>query len=99
MRKWVITTKGWDLHVEWNNWTTSWMTMHILKESHLIDTAKFAVSKNIHCQPAFVWWDLSILQKRDRLILKLKTKWNVIKQTKFGVKIPMSIEESHEFDE
>ena len=30
VRKQIITTKGWDLCVEWNNGTTSWMPMHTL---------------------------------------------------------------------
>ncbi len=49
-------------------------------------------------EPAFAWWICHVLQKRNRIIAKLKTKYWV-RTHKFGVKIPKTVKEAKRFDE
>jgi hypothetical protein len=44
-----------------------------------------------------VWWIRHVLQKRNRIIAKLKTKYWV-RTHKFGVKIPKTVKEAKLFD-
>ena len=97
-RKRVITLKGWDLRIEWMDETTSWMPLHIIKSSNPIETAEFAISRNIHHEPAFAWWVNDVIRRRDRIISKLKTTRKSKKNVKFGIKIPISVNEAREFD-
>jgi len=50
----VITTKGWNLKVEWTDGSYDWLPL--LKESNPLKVAEYAVSQKIHHEPAFNWW-------------------------------------------
>ena len=63
-----MTTAGWMLNVLWKDGSEQWIPLAIMKESHPLETADFAVSRNINDEPAFAWWTPFILRKRDRVI-------------------------------
>ena len=47
------TTEGWQICCQWKDGCTSWDKLSKLKESHLMQTAKFAVVQRIDHEPAF----------------------------------------------
>ena len=98
VRKRVITTKGWKIKIQWKNGTSSWVPLSDIKESHPIELAEYAVSRNIHEEPAFAWWVNHVLKKRDRIVKQVRHR--MLKRTsKFGVKVPSSVEEALKFDQ
>ena len=71
----TITTKGWDILVQWKDGLMDWNTLKDLKNTYPVEFAKFAVQTNIHEMPAFAFWIPYVLKKRDRILSKLKTKY------------------------
>jgi hypothetical protein len=63
-----ITTKGWQLCVEWKDGSTTWERLADLKELYPIEVAEYAVARGLNKEPAFAWWVLSVLAKRNRII-------------------------------
>ena len=98
IRKRIVTTKGWDINVEWCDGSTSWVPLRVIKNSNPVETAEYAISRGIDQEPAFAWWVSKIMRKRDRIISKLKTNRKVRKNIKFGIKIPLTVEEAKELD-
>ena len=91
------TTKGWELLCGWKDGTSSWVKLTDLKESFPIELAEYAHNNKIIDEPAFAWWAYYVLKKRDRIIMKAKTKyWQ--KTHKYGVELPKTIEEAYEID-
>ena len=74
VRKRKVATKGVDLEVEYADGSTSWVPLKDLKESNPIETAEFAVSRNIQDEPAFAWWVTHILRKRSAIIKRVNTR-------------------------
>ena len=95
----VITTKGWDLNVEWTDGGSSWIPLRVVKNSNPIETAEYAISRDLQDEPAFSWWVHKVVRKRDRIISKLKTYRKIKRNIKFGVKVPFSVEEAKQFDQ
>ena len=93
----VITTKGWNIKVEWSDGTTSWVPLSLVKESNPLETAQYAKSRNIIEQPAFAWWALHVL-KKVKAIIKATTYRKVRKKLKFGVVVPDTYEEALQLD-
>jgi hypothetical protein len=85
-----MTTAGWQLCCQWRDGSTSWESLKLLKESHPIETAEFAVSQGIDREPAFNWWVPHTLNKREAIIKLAKTrKTAYLKKThKFGIEVP-----------
>ena len=52
----AITTKGWDIKVQWSDSSTNWVPLRDIKESNPIEVAEYAIRTNIADQPAFAWW-------------------------------------------
>ena len=92
----VITTKGWQLHVQWENGERSWIALKDIKESNPIEVAKFAVDHGIDSEPAFAWWVKQALKKRNAFIGKASMRHN--RNMKFGIKIPRTFEEAVALD-
>ena len=66
--------------------------------SHLLETAEFAISRDIQDEPAFVWWVENTIKTRKRIIDKVKSRY--WKQThKFGIEVPKSVEEAFILDQ
>jgi len=92
-----LTTKGWDLCVEWSDGTTSWIPLKDLKVSNPVEVSDYAVAHNLTQEPAFSWWVNEVLQKRDRMIAAVNTRY--IKRThKFGIELPKTVEHALEID-
>jgi len=87
------TTQGWNLCVQWKDGSTSWETLANLKSSHLIQTAEYAIQKNIDSEPAFRWWVPHVLNERKRAISVVKTRY-LKRNQKFGNEIPRTVEEA-----
>jgi hypothetical protein len=92
------TTKGWHLHVKWKDGTTSWERLADLKESNPVEVADYAVTKNLHDEPAFAWWVPHILKKRN-IIISAVTKRYHKRTHKFGIQVPKTWDEAVKLDE
>jgi hypothetical protein len=92
------TTKGWEILIQWKDGSTTWVSMKDSKGSYPVQLAEYATQRQIAAEPAFAWWICNVLQKRNRIIAKLKTKYWV-RTHKFGVKIPKTVKEAKLFDE
>jgi hypothetical protein len=92
------TTRGWEILVQWKDGSTTWIALKDMKNSNPVQLAEYATQRRIAGEPAFAWWIHHVLNKRNRIISKLKAKYWV-RTHKFGVKIPKSVEEAKRFDE
>jgi len=70
-RRRKITTKGWSFEVEWNDGTTSWVSLRDIKESHPIETAEYCEFNQLSDEPAMAWWVPFTLKRRNKSFLKL----------------------------
>ena len=93
-----MMTQGWELEVEWLVGTTTWVPLKDLKESNPVPHAEYAVANKISEDPAFVWWVLPTLRRRDRIIKKVKSRYWA-KSHKFGIELPKTVEEALRIDE
>ena len=85
------------LCVEWRDDTTSWERLATLKESFPVEVAEYSVAAGINTEPAFNWWVPHVLNKRDRIILKVNTRYH--KRThKFGFEVPKTIADALRID-
>ena len=92
-----MTTKGWELCVQWADESTSWLPLCDMKRSNPIEVAEYAVANKLAELPAFSWWVRTTLRKRDRFIKKVKTRY--FKRThKFGIALPKTVREALELD-
>ena len=91
------STKGWKLLVSWKDGMSSWVSLADMKEAYPVQVAEYAVANKIVEEPAFAWWARHVLQKRDRIIRKVKLRyWD---QThKYGILLPKSVMEALWFD-
>ena len=51
----VKTTRGWKLCVEFDDGSTEWVPLRLLKESDPVRTAKYAQKNGLVDEPAFAW--------------------------------------------
>jgi Reverse transcriptase (RNA-dependent DNA polymerase) len=93
-----ITTKGWQLLVEWHDGTTEWLPLKDLKESHPIQVAEYAICNKIAEQQAFAYWVREVMRQRDRIIKNVKSSAAFSKNTKFGIRVPRTVKEALEID-
>jgi hypothetical protein len=80
--------------------TSSWENLSDLKESHPIETVKYAKIIGVNHEPAFNLWVPHVLKKRDWIILLVK-KGNprFLKKThKFGIEVPKTVKDALEID-
>lgn len=94
------TTKGVELCCKWKDESTSFQPLSLLKESHPVEVAEFAVAMGIEDEPAFNWWVKPVLKRRDRIIASVtKRQARYLKQRfKFGIEVPRSVDEAYELD-
>ena len=59
------STIGWQLCCQWKDGSSSWENLIELKESHPIETAKYAKIIGLDHEPACNWWVCHVLKKRD----------------------------------
>jgi hypothetical protein len=91
------TAVGWKLLVKWVDGGESWIPLKDMKESHPIETAKFAKAQSLADEPAFAWWVPCTLQKRDITLSKINAR---IRKTthKCGIETPTSVENAHKIN-
>jgi hypothetical protein len=63
------STIGWQLCCQWKDGSTSWENLVDLKESHPIETAKYAKILGIDHEPAFNWCVPHVLGRGITLFL------------------------------
>ena len=59
------TTIGWELLAQWKDRSTNWVSLKDPKEAYPVQTAEYAVAAKIAMEPAFAWWVLYTLKKRN----------------------------------
>jgi hypothetical protein len=97
-RKRNITTRGWSFLVEWNDGSSDWIALKDLKVSCPVELAEYAAANKIDDEPALAWWCSHVLQKLNRIISKVKSRyWKTTH--KFGVRMPKSVLEAFKLDE
>jgi hypothetical protein len=94
------TTVGWQLCCQWENGSTTWENLKLLKESHPIVTAEYAIAHSIDHEPAFNWWVKQVMKKREHIISLVKQRnTHYLKWTQtFGIKLPKTVEEALAID-
>ncbi len=90
------STVGWQLCCQWRDGSTSWENLADLKDSHPIETAKYAKILGIDHEPAFNWWAPHVLRKKDRIISFVR-KQNPC-YLKLGIELPKTVKEALELD-
>ena len=91
------TTKGCELQVQWVDGTTSWLPLSLIKSSNPIQAAEYAVANQVAEDPRFSWWVRDTLRNRDRIIKRVKTRYE--KRThKHGIELPKSVRQALEID-
>ena len=83
--------------VQWKDGTNSWVPLREMKESHKIQTAEYAEANELLDEPAFLWWDPFTLNKKDRMIPKVKSRMNKITH-KYGLVVPRNVAHTYELD-
>ena len=74
-----------------------WEPLARLKESNPVEVAEYAVAMGIDDEPAFKWWVPFTLNKRDKIILAVNSRYH--KRThKFGFPIPKTVKEALAID-
>lgn len=68
-----ITTHTWQLLVEWKEGGEDWLPLKDLKESYPVEVAEYAKAHKFSEELAFAWWISDILQRRNRIITKVKS--------------------------
>jgi hypothetical protein len=92
-----MTTKGWDICVEWMDGSTSWVPLKDVKDAEPVRLAEFAVAMGIDKEPAFAWWVPHTLKKRDRIIKRVKKRY-FRKHQKYGIEMPKTVARALEID-
>jgi len=92
-----IMTVGWELCVKWKEGSTDWIKLKDLKESYPVQVAECAVANKLVEEPTFKWWVPDVLQKRNRIIAKVKSRyWKTTHKN--GIRLPHSAEEALQLD-
>ena len=94
------STVCWKLCCQWKDGSTSYTKLSDLKESHPIETSKYAVSQGIDGEPVFNWWVPHMIKKRAHIIYLVKNRSaRYLKKThKLGVEVPKSAKHALEID-
>jgi len=66
-----------------------------IKDLLAIKLADYAVSRNIHEEPAFAWCVLNVMKKKTKIISMIRTPKKILK---YGIKVPGSVDQAYEFD-
>ena len=93
-----IMTCGHHFLATFKDCSMDWVKLKDLKESNLIEVAKFIVMNCLIEEPAFKWWVPKVLQQWNRIISKEKS-WYWSTTHKFGIHLPHSVKEALKIDE
>ena len=92
------TNIGWEHLAKWKDGSTNWVSLKDHKQSYPVQTAEYAGSAKIAMEPAFTWWVPYMLEKRNGIISKVKSKY-WLRTHKFGIQIPKSVKEAKRLDQ
>ena len=93
----MMTMGRWDLLVQWKDNTESWTKLSMMKDSHSVEMAKFAMARGISDEPAFCWWVPYTLKKRDAIISAVNTRVREVTH-KYGIEVLTGVEHAKEVD-
>ena len=93
VRRPKLTTRGWELLIQWKDGSTDWVALKDFKESYPVELAHYAKDRGIHEEPAFAWWVPYVLKKQERILQKVKSKYWA-RTHKYGIRIPKNIREA-----
>lgn len=83
--------------VRFKDESLKWVKLKDTKDSNPIKAAEHAVANQLVEELAFKWWVPQVLQKRNRIVKKGKSRcWKTIHR--FGIKSPHSIKEALQID-
>jgi hypothetical protein len=57
-----VTTRGWELLVQFRDGSLEWVKLKDIKESNPIEVAEYAVANRLVEEPAFKWWVPAVLR-------------------------------------
>ena len=83
--------------MRWKDGSESWIHLKDLKESHPVELAEYAKARGIAQEPAFHWWVMYAMRKRDIILSAVKSR---LRKTthKYGIEIPTSIAQAEKID-
>ena len=96
-RRRKLTTKGWEICVQWKDGQTTWIALKDLKESYPVELAEYAINNKIQNEPAFAWWVPYVVKKKERIISRIKSRYWERTHT-YGIRMPKSAKEAYEID-
>jgi len=69
-----------------------WVRLAEIKDAYPVQVAEYVLAKGIAHEPAFNWWVHKVMERKERLIKRVKSKyWRTTH--KHGIEIPKSVEE------
>jgi hypothetical protein len=86
------------LCVEWKDKSFSWEPLASLKESNPAEIADYVVTHGLESEPAFAWWVLFTLKRRNRIIAAVTNKRYHKRTHKFGIEVPKTQEDCVRID-
>ena len=93
-----MTTKGWEVCVQWKHGSSTWNSIKDLKDSYPIELSEYAAENRLASKPIFSWWVLHTPHKREQIISKIRSKyWE--KPHKYGIQLPKGIQEYRRLDQ
>ena len=94
------TCAGWQICCQWRDGSTSWQELNLLRNSHPVETAEYAIAQRIDREPAFNWWVPHVIKKREAIIQAVKSRKTGVhrKSHKFGIEVPTSVEHALRLD-
>jgi len=70
-----------------------WVSLKDLKDTNPIKLAKYAIANKILEEPAYAWWVSFCLNKGNRIINRIKSKyWQTTH--KYGIRLPKMVKEA-----
>ena len=79
--------------IRYKDSSTTWVPLKDMKESYPVQVSEYAVLTKIQEEPAFAWWVPRVLQKSNRIVAKVKSKYWICTH-KFVLKVPQSVTEA-----
>ena len=95
--KYMKTTKGWRILVQWKDGQQSWIPLKDIKDTYPILVAEYAKSVGIEKKAAFRWWVPHVIRKKTHIISAINRRM-AKKSHKFGIEVPSTVEEAYSLD-
>jgi hypothetical protein len=84
------TSQGWQLLCQWKDGSTNWIALKDMRNLYPMQVVDYAIANNIADEPAFAWWVKDVINKRQRILYKIKAKyWQ--RTHKFGIRITKTV--------